>query len=205
MLSTRAWILLPSPACRRRNPRGCLCRPLFGRLDRLAVEYRNRGAGLPAHLLAQGYVQLGPDRLPDAITLELAHDVVDASSASETCRGAGSARGSRCAANTKWRSSPPACLSWVVARRRCLGDQWLPTRPLPIPQITRIAVALRPINPPGLLCPHRCSPCPVASESSHPTRRYKLLGQALNASDIVRLIFPLGFRIQIAPRRTRSG
>jgi hypothetical protein len=32
-------------------------------------------------------------------------------------RGADSARGSRCAANTEWRSSPPACRSCAVARR----------------------------------------------------------------------------------------
>src|SRR5271166_4955938 len=51
--------------------------PLFRRLDRLAVENRSRAARLPAHRLAQRHMQLGPDRLPDAITLELAKDVVD--------------------------------------------------------------------------------------------------------------------------------
>jgi hypothetical protein len=34
----------------------------------------------------------------------------------ESCRGADSARGSRCAANTEWRSSPPTCQFCAVAR-----------------------------------------------------------------------------------------
>ena len=63
----------------------------FGRFDRLAVENPRRGAGLPTHSLVQCHMQLGPDRLPDAIALELAK------------RAANSAKGSRSAASTEWR------------------------------------------------------------------------------------------------------
>src|SRR5271169_2890061 len=67
----------PSPSCPRRNPLCFLYRPLFRRFHRLAVENRSRRAGPPAHPLAQGHVQLGPDRLPHFLPLELAEDVVD--------------------------------------------------------------------------------------------------------------------------------
>src|SRR6516225_5497856 len=75
-LSTRAWILrpltrLPASLAHHR------CCPLFCGFDRLAVEHCRRRAGLPTHPFAQDHVQLGPDCLPDAITLELAKDVVD--------------------------------------------------------------------------------------------------------------------------------
>jgi hypothetical protein len=51
----------------RRNPLGCLYRPLFRRFDRLAVENRSRGAGLPCHPLTQRICSFGPDRLSDAV------------------------------------------------------------------------------------------------------------------------------------------
>ena len=66
-----------SPSCRRRNPPCRPCRPFFCRFDRLTVENRSRWAGLASHTFTQGHVQLGPDRLPDPITLKLAKDVVD--------------------------------------------------------------------------------------------------------------------------------
>jgi hypothetical protein len=112
---------------RRRNPLGCLCRPLFCRFDRLAVENRRRGVGLLANPLAQGHVQLGPDRLPDATTLELAKDVVD------RFRAADSARDTRCAENREWRSSLPACRSCAVARPATPPGSAVPAAPTPHP------------------------------------------------------------------------
>jgi hypothetical protein len=102
---------LHHPICRRRH-RAVQAGGLLSK----AAENRREWAGLPAHLLTQPYMQLGPDRLPDAITLELAKDVVDRR-ARRKAVGADSARGSGCAADGEWRPSPPACRSCAAARR----------------------------------------------------------------------------------------
>ena len=54
------------------------------------------------------------------------------SSAAESCRTADSAGGSRSAANTEWRSSPPACRC-AVARRAGLAGSSAPAAPTPHP------------------------------------------------------------------------
>ena len=45
-------------------------------LQRLAVDDRGGGTGLPTGPLAQGEKQLSPDRLPASLALKLAEDVV---------------------------------------------------------------------------------------------------------------------------------
>jgi hypothetical protein len=74
-----------------------------------------------------------PRSPPRRITLELAKECCRPSSPAESCRGADSATGSRCAANREWRSCRPHVgLTRSHARRR-LGDQRLPAAPTPHP------------------------------------------------------------------------
>src|ERR1051326_8612579 len=155
-LSTRAWILRPLPACRRHNPPGRRYRLLFGRFDRLAVENRSGRAGLASRPLAERHMQLSQDGLPDALTLELAKDVVDRRAwrkavAREIAPGAA---GAQQIENGIYRRSHVG-LAWSAARQ-CLWDQWCHPRLLRISEIARVARALAPINPTVLLRPHRC-------------------------------------------------
>ena len=79
------------------------------------------------------------------------------SSGAESRRAAASATDSRCAAGKEWRSSPHVRLARSPAGYRP-RDQRLKPRPLCIPQIARISVALPPISPAVLLRPHCRSP-----------------------------------------------
>ena len=131
-----------------------------------------RGAGSSANPLAQGHVQLGPDRVPDTIALKLAKDVADRRArrkavARQIARGAPSAQQiekgvHRC---------PHVSLARSLARRR-LRDRRCQPRPLRIPQITWITLALSPIKSTVLLRPHRSSPLRwVLQPPNHATRR----------------------------------
>jgi hypothetical protein len=80
-------------------------------------------------------------------------------SAVEICRAASSAKGSRCEAGRRSRSSPPAYrgLAWPPARQG-FGDQWFQPLPFRIGQIARVAALVTPIDRSLLFRPHRESP-----------------------------------------------
>ena len=171
-----------SPSCRRRNPPCRPCRPFFCRFDRLTVENRSRWAGLASHTFTQGHVQLGPDRLPDPITLKLAKDVVDRRARRKAVarQVAPGAAGAQQIENGVHRRSHVG-LAWS-ATWQCRWDQRFEPRPFRVPQVARIGAAVPPINPTVFLRPHHCLPIavsPVAGKSCHPASRRGLLGQAL--------------------------
>ena len=140
----------PSPACRRTAP---FSADLTDWLSRTTAEglasrpIRSRSAMYSSAQIASW--------TPSRWTCERC---CRRSSAAESCRGADSAKGSRCAANRRWRSSPRACRSCAVAHPASLGDQRCQPRPLRIPQIGRITVDFPPTDPTVLLRPHRRSP-----------------------------------------------
>src|SRR5215468_8002716 len=128
-------------------------------------------------------MQLGPDRFPDAFALKLAKDIVDR----RTWRKAvarqvapGTAGAQQIQDGVHRRPHVGLARSSARARRR---DQRLQPRPLRIPQIARIPVALAPVNPTVHLCPHRRSPSPQSSSpANHAIRSdtLELSGHALS-------------------------
>src|SRR6266446_6268613 len=174
------------------NAGGCL-RPAVDPCNKVAaapfsvdlIDWLSRTAteetGLPTHPLALCHMQLGPDRLPDAVSLELAEDVVDRRARRKAVAGQipPGAAGAQQIQNGVHRC-PHFGLARSSAWRRD-GDQRLQPRTLSIPQIGRIAVALPPEYPKVLLRPHGWSPSRWSRHRESPrcARRNRLLGQAL--------------------------
>ena len=119
--------------------------------DRLAVENCSRRAGLASRPLAQRHLQLSPDYLRDALTLELAKDVDRQAWRKVVAREiAPGAAGAQQIENGIYRRSHVVGLAWS-ADRQCLWDQRCQPRPLRISEIARVAGALAPINSTVLL------------------------------------------------------
>src|SRR5215471_19675480 len=129
-------------------------------------------------------MQLGPDRFPDAFALKLAKDIVDRRTRRKAVArqvAPGTAGAQQIQDGVHRRPHVGLARSSAGARRR---DQRLQPRPLRIPQIARIPVALAPVNPTVHLCPHRRSPSPQSSSpANHAIRSdiLELLGHALTA------------------------
>jgi hypothetical protein len=78
-------------------------------------------------------MQLGPDRLPDAITLELAKDVVDSRAGRKSLAGQIAPRAASAQQNRRWRSSLHACRSRAVAHPATPRGSAVPAAPTPHP------------------------------------------------------------------------
>jgi len=101
------------------------------------------------------------------------------SSAAESCRAAGSARGSRCAADRGSRSSPPACRSCAGVRRVGQAGSSAPAAPIPHHvdrSDTRPPRAGKSYGAPLSTSLFAITASPIASEPCHSARRPRTFG-----------------------------
>jgi hypothetical protein len=104
-------------------------------------------------------------------------------SVAESGRGANSAKGCGCAANTKWHSSPRACRSCAVARQVSPRGSTAPAAPTPHRSDhsdSRRPPADKSDGAPPSTSLFAITVNPVAGGSCHPAQRHQLLGQALS-------------------------